>query len=81
MSQKRTSYVICDYFKLMLKEEDLLVGSLTGWKLMPHPLDKNCASLVVAGWIKGRMTGPLPGTFSQILSKRSSTHHVSCFIA
>lgn len=81
MQHESEKNFICDYFKLMLKEEDLLAGSLTGWKLMPHPLDKNCASLVVAGWIKGRMTGRLPGTFSQILSKRSSTHHVSCFIA
>lgn len=61
----------------MFKEEDPQAGSLTGWKLMPHLLDKNCASRAVAGWIKGRMMGPLSGTFSLIRFRQSCTHHVS----
>lgn len=44
---------------------------------MPSLLDRNCASPAVAGWIKGRMTGPSSETYSLILFKQNFTHHVN----
>lgn len=69
---------MCVYhrFALMFEEEDRQAGSLTGWKSMPSLLAKSYASPVAAGWIEGRMTGPLSGTFSQICFRRRFTRHV-----